>query len=140
MTITKDLLKALRADCNAALAEVAKKHGVILQVGNASFSGETATFKLEVAKTDGATQGESIIVIKARDDWATYAPIFGMEAEWLGQSFRRSGSTYKILGVMPKRSKYPILVSKDGKEILMQDIDVKQGMTLARVAPVAAGR
>lgn len=48
MQIDKNLLTALRADINAALAAVGEKHNVQLLTGNARYSSDNATFKLEV--------------------------------------------------------------------------------------------
>lgn len=45
-------LKILRAQIDAALASVAKNHGIKINAGNATFSGATATFKLEFAAAD----------------------------------------------------------------------------------------
>ena len=119
--ITRDLLKALRADINAALVAAAEKHGLILQVGNASFSADAATFKLGVAiKHDGAPAGQSVSQAKAIADWNALHGLYDMKKEWLGVSFPYAGKQVKIIGLMPNRRKFPILVSTNaGRDSLL---------------------
>lgn len=50
----KNEISQLRADINAALAEVAKKHGLSkLQAGNAKYTADSCTFALEAIKEGG---------------------------------------------------------------------------------------
>ena len=54
-TITPEFLQILRADMNQALAFVAQKHGISLQVGRASYTAKEATFKLVAMAEEGKT-------------------------------------------------------------------------------------
>lgn len=132
--VTRDLLRVLRDELNAAIAPIAAKHGVALQVGNASFTPTTATFKLEVGILDGAPEGASTQVIKAQADWKRLARSFGLDPAWLGKSFSYAGVTATILGLMPKRTKYPILVDKAGKHFLLPIESVRALMRQGELA------
>src|SRR3982751_3226095 len=109
--ITKELLKALRADIDTALKAVGEKHGVLLRAGNCSFTEVSATFKLEA--TAGATSAADAATLKAAADWKKNAVYFDLNPLWLGKSFTVGGKTYEILGLMPKRQKFPVLVKDE---------------------------
>ncbi len=63
----KPTLKALRADIDAALTAVGAKHGISLTAGNARFTGDNATFKLECAllNSDGVAESKEMVALKA---------------------------------------------------------------------------
>lgn len=105
-TITKPLLTTLRTEIDAALAELAAKHGVQIECGNASFTSTNATFKLAINTIgDG---GE--VVTKEAKDFGRYAGLVNnLKAEWLGESFTVRGETFKIIGYKPRSKKYPVL-------------------------------
>jgi hypothetical protein len=128
-TISKDFLRSIREQMNAALASVAEKNGVVIQVGNASFTPENANFKLTIATLpDGADPTASASELKAAADWKNQAVFFGLKVAWLGKTFTQLGSTCEIVGLMPKRRKYPVLVRKNGKLVLFTEDAVKAGM------------
>lgn len=57
MAITRDDLRDIRNDINAALASVAAKHGLrTLAAGNASFTGDAFTIKLDGIKEGGLSK------------------------------------------------------------------------------------
>lgn len=123
--ITKPFLQALRTDLEAAMAEVAKKHGIVLRVGNCSFTETTAKFALEVAALGEGEESGDVATLRARQDWKTnekyLTAMYGLKPEWLGQSFTYGGKTYTVLGLMPKRQKYPVYVrnESEGKNVLL---------------------
>lgn len=127
--ITPALLKAIRADADAALAAVAQKHGVVLRCGNGSYAETTAHLKLEIAL--GAAEGERPSHVKAREDWNKGAVLFGLQKEWLGKDMPRRGKpAVTIIGLMPKRQRFPVLVREEGgKEVLLTIEEVCHNMT-----------
>jgi hypothetical protein len=57
MAITRDQLRDIRQDLNAAMAAIAAKHGLgRLEATNASFAGDAFTFKLEGLKAGGLSK------------------------------------------------------------------------------------
>lgn len=133
-TITKPMLAALRTEMNAALAAVAQKHGIAINVGNCSFNESTATFKVLVAA--GAEGGESAEHVKARADFKAYAMMFGLDPDWIGASFKSNGTTYTIVGLHPNKRKQPVVVTKDGApgRFVMSAEDVSLRMSRQQAA------
>ena len=118
--ITRDLLKTLRIDINAALVEVAKKHKLAIGAGNASFTASSATFKLNLVNLTGDADTVSscdVRHIKAEHDFKAQAVFYGLQASDLSRSFEYFGSTYVVKGLLPRGQKYPILCEKNGKLI-----------------------
>jgi hypothetical protein len=119
MELSKEILKVLRADINAALVAVGKRHGVSIAAGNCSFGPLTASFKLEVGVLDGAPEGASPKEIKARADFTRYCGLFDLKPEWLDKEFTYGGDTCTVVGLMPNRSKFPVLVKRGDKRVLL---------------------
>ena len=109
----KSNLSGLRTDINAALAEVMKKHGISIEIGNISFSGEQFTTKL-TAKTGSSTTEES-----AKNEWEKYATVYGMKPEWFGKKVFISGSNHTITKLLPSKRKNIVqITSADGKKYI----------------------
>lgn len=118
-TIDRDLLRAVKEDLAEALAEVGQKHGLLLQFNGGKFSDASATLKLDIAVATGK-KGENTMSVKAAEDWKKYAEMFGMKPAWLGKKVMHAGEAHTILGLMPKRRKFPVLVRKpSGKQLLL---------------------
>jgi hypothetical protein len=85
VAIDKDFIRTFRAEINAALAELAKKHGVVIKAGNATFDpGGSATYKLEVSAVseDGHVR---------TPEWLRFenmAGMLGLNVEFLGKRIR----------------------------------------------------
>lgn len=129
-TITRDTLKALRPQIQAALNLIDNNFGLKIELGNATFNESIATFKLIVAAPTGdAPAGESAQVLKAAHDFTKMIwQYHGMKKEDLGRSFKYMGSTYKIKGLMPRRTKFPILCEKNGKMVLLPEMVVSAAL------------
>lgn len=101
-TISRDLLRALRADIDAALASVGAKHGVPLSTGNASFTTDSATIKLMVATTpEGGACGLKASHLKAAADMVKFHKLYGAEPAWMGRQFAQRSSTFTVVGLPP---------------------------------------
>lgn len=63
-----------------------------------------------------------------KDQFALFAPTFGLVANDFGRQFRFQKNLYKIVGCSPKSFKYPILGARvpDGKTFKFQAVDVIQ--------------
>lgn len=140
--ITPLLLKAMRPEIDKALAEVGKRFGVSFKAGGSKYdrSGALGEFKLELAvpTDDGETDPA---VVRAISDWNAYASaLFNLEPGWLGKTVNHAGKPHKILGLLPNRAKFPVLVSDPtGKHLLLTAEGVSRLMRLADgVAKVAA--
>jgi hypothetical protein len=102
MTIThldKTTLRFIREQINDALA--GSIEGLELRAGNCSYSGNIATFKLEV-KIEGADS-------KEMQDLRRYADMYDIDLE-------KTHPVYTLVGYLPRSSKYPFLVKKAGAD------------------------
>lgn len=116
--ITRPFLRDARDEIEAALSEFAEKYGIAVSVGNASFTpgpGGYATFKLELATKTPA--GE--VNTKQAADFNLYCYRYGLKPEHLNREISFAGRDYKIIGLMPKSSRYPLLAERvdDGKHV-----------------------
>lgn len=119
--ITRSLLTILRPEINEALAAIAKKHGIAIEVGQGTYgTGESGHFKLELAaKREGMKEGATATQLKAAADWEKLHSLFDLPKDGVGKTIQYGGKAATILGLMPKRSKFPVLVMKEGKEVLL---------------------
>jgi len=115
--IDRNLLTALRKDIDAALASVAKKHGVTLETGSARFAETYATFKLNVALVGKGGMAAS----KAAETFKLMASLWSMKASDLNKPvvlpWGNTGDTYDFVIVGARRKSAAAILCKgdDGK-------------------------
>lgn len=105
--LTKESLKTLRADMDAALASVGAKHGVRFRLGSCTFWPTTAKFKLELA-----TVGDNgVVVDKDMETLRRYTDILGLSMKDLEKTFKLwDGRSYKLAGYVPRRYSRPFVL------------------------------
>ena len=117
MAFTKEKIRAIRADLDAALNDVGLKHGCAFTLGSIRFS--ASEFRGRLTAMDGAADGMDAQYLKYAADFKRYVLFYHLlTADDLGAEFRVNGVTYKIVGAAPKRKKYPIVaeaIKTDGK-------------------------
>jgi hypothetical protein len=117
----KTNLNSLRSDIDAALAEVAQKYGISIKAGNATYTGETATFKLNLGVIDGDGVAADPMIAAFKNN----AKYCGLEASDLGRSFVLNGRSYTIHGLNLKARNRPIIArGSDGKLYSFEDTAV----------------
>lgn len=126
--ITRPLLRTLHAEFTEALEAVAKRHGVGIQLGNASFTSQNATFKVQVAVTGKGGVADT----REAQDFRIFASSYGLSADDLGQTFPYGGKEYTIVGLSRKSTKYPILCKRDGENVRLPVESVIGGLTIKR--------
>lgn len=110
-SFTRDACKLLRDEIDAALQAVAKKHGITLKVGNASFDANQINFKL-----NAMTLGEGgEVVTPEKKAFIADAHFYGFKAEDLGRTFMSNGKTFTIAGLKHANRKMPIIATSEGK-------------------------
>jgi len=111
--IDRQVCKDLRAAIAEALASVEAEFGVAISLGNATFTRERVTFKVEAATVDENGDANT----KEAADFKLHALEYGLQPHDLGRSFDSLGTTFTIVGLKPRSKKYPILArsAKDGK-------------------------
>jgi hypothetical protein len=127
-TIDKVLLQKLRTEMDAAMQAVAKANGVLIKTGSCSYRPASATFKVEVVaigddveNSDNLTNKDAT-TLKAASDWKARAILYGLDAAWLGQKAKTPQGEFEVVGLMPRRSKYPVLVkTASGLKLMTTD-------------------
>lgn len=79
------------------------------QVGNAVFSNNTVTFKVELATI--AENGE--VLDKATESFKLLAEMNGLKPDDLGKSFKHNEHTFTVCGFNPKSVKYPVIAKRE---------------------------
>lgn len=120
MTIDTTTLQAFRKDFEQAVKDLEAKYEIKLKLGNISYTSEKFSCKLEAVSIEEGQEGKSVTLIQAEKDWNSYCGLYDLDKEMLGKTIKVKGDPYKILGLMPKRRKFPILVEdKKGNQVLL---------------------
>lgn len=116
MTITKSTMKTLRAEIDAAVAEVAKRHGLHIKCGNGRFDSSNASFKLEI----NAIEGGAIVTKEL-------AALREIKPEMENHEFTFTGVRYKVVGFRVNAPKKPYVVQRldNGKTFVCARLDVE---------------
>lgn len=111
--LTAATCKAMRPEIEKALADVASKFGVKVEVGKMTYDpGVFLKVAVEFVKVDES--GDSAKAVK---EWNMFAPIYGLAGVPFGWTFTTHQGTFQICGVAPRASKFPVRVKNvaDGK-------------------------
>jgi hypothetical protein len=112
-SITKAFIRDLRIDIDNALAEVATKHGISLTAGNASFTDNTATIKLNVALLVGGR-----VATKEQETLKLYQKILGISDEQMTAVFTLGGKRFVLDGYKTTRTSKPYVIRENGTDRL----------------------
>lgn len=105
-------LKLLRSEIDVALKSLGDKYGIAFQAGNASFTYNNATFKLE-CNTIGVG-GE--VIDKDMAEFKSYGSMYGLKDTDLGRLINYNGNIYTVKGLRSSSKKFPIIAKRqDGK-------------------------
>lgn len=106
-------LKTVRADIDAALAAVAKKHGIKLSIGGITYDPDGTNFRTTLSAVTEAAAGGADVAgnVKWQSAFIKYAALFGMKKEDLGKKVKIGRETYTIVGARPKAN-MPIVLQK----------------------------
>ena len=104
-SLDRSSVRMIADDIEIALAKVAKRYGVKIEVGNSSFSSTNCTTKINISTV--AKNGT--VMTKEATDFNHYAHSFGIKGYMLGDTFEFRYETYKITGLKPRSRKYPLL-------------------------------
>lgn len=112
MSFDRDAVRLLRIQLQLKLDELSKALDFDIRLGSARFSQTNVTFKLEVSKVgnDGVAENRAVT------DFKRLASSYGLKAEDLHKEFTMMGKQYRIVGLMPRRHAYPLLIEHNGKQ------------------------
>lgn len=101
----KTKLRALRVELNTALAEVATKHGIAINLGNMTY--DPSEVRVKMTMTAGSANGSTPV---QSDDLAILSEMHGLPDNLLGRQVRLGNTIYTIRGGKMSRRKYPFTV------------------------------
>lgn len=114
---TKQNLATIRKDIDAALAEVAAKHGISLGIGNISFRDDSFSTKLTAMVKSSDDAFDSTMSAKEMTwakDFKMYASLYGMKAEDLGKKVTIGANEYVIVGARPRAKQNIVMRNPNG--------------------------
>lgn len=119
-TITLAGIETIRSELDALLAKYNKEnaHGLIVSLGNGSYTDKSVTFKTTAAvKMEGIPDG--VDLTKQALDFLKYAKLLGLKESDLGRKFNVKGVEFMLCGYKPRSSKLPFVAKKtDGEEFV----------------------
>src|SRR5271157_1557244 len=121
----KTNLTALRNDFDAAIKQVAAKHGIVIRLKTLRYDSVKANGNVEFIATGGANnadpQAAQLAIYKA--DFQRYASVFGLKPEQWGATIKSGAESYKLVGLKPKAPKRPVLAQsmRDGKIYILTE-------------------
>lgn len=103
----KPALRKFREDFDKAIAAFAKKNGVAMRLGGASYNESEVTYKLEVCiASDGDMSAKEALGRKSLD---LEGAMFGLTEKDYGRTFTNwDGDKYRLVGIKSSRPKYPV--------------------------------
>lgn len=103
--MNREKCRKLREDLNELLKYFSEETGMqVSLVGNSTYNGTSATFKLECAEKD--ENGEACIL--EATTFKNRAHEYGLEADMLNKKVALNGKVFEIKGLVPRRRRYPI--------------------------------
>lgn len=146
--IDKNLLRVVRIELDRAMAEIGRKHDLLIKCGSGRFTDLSATLKVDIAWAEfGADLSKPMTSpkeAKYRAAWPRYADSLNMPIEWLDCEFTSHDSErYTIIGITPTRPKFPVATkrARDGAIVFHTPRGVITAMAVQKVAikPKARG-
>ena len=101
---TRATVREISSDIVTALAAVEEKHGVKIDRGNASFTGNNFSLKIKVA----AISEDGDVLTKEAQDYDLYADAHDLPKR--NTVLNVHGRRLKMVGFKPRSTKFPVLV------------------------------
>ena len=100
----KSTCRQLAEELKIALQAVAKKHGLTLETAGGRFTPIEYTGKLKWTVGD-----KSVVAARAKEQWDEGCRILGLKPSDFGREVHSRGQIWRVCGLNPRRSRYPIL-------------------------------
>jgi hypothetical protein len=123
--IEKADLANLRKDLDIILKQFADKNGLVFdKIGSISYDSSMFQTKIQFVAKTGNTTGKSIDEI----NYNKHCRMFNLKPEWLGKAVKVDGKSAKIVGLVPSKRKYPVIVevNNTGRQYCMSTYDVRR--------------
>ena len=111
--MTRPFLRAARVEMEAELKDFGEKYGLTISIGDARFTKGNAAFKVQLATTGS----DGTVNTQEAENFKLNAHQFGLKPEHLNAEITYLGRKYKLVGLSPKSTKFPLIVERipDGK-------------------------
>lgn len=121
-------IELVRGEIEAALKSVGQKLNVNFTVGSITYSSMTSTARARLNFAANAPDGS--VINQAREDWNRYAKTYGLQPEWLDQTFYHEFEELKIVGLYPHRRRLSValLRLRDNSPRIASPDFVSEGM------------
>lgn len=107
-SITKQTIKSQFRPClKKALEHAAKELGVDIDVGSASYSATSCTFKVSLNLIK-----DGVIQRPERSNYETYAAMSGLPSDGLDKEILLDGERYTVEGLKTNARKRPVIISR----------------------------
>ncbi len=112
---SKEICRQMAVEMEQALKSIGEKYGVAITPAGGTFSSTEWTTKFKV--TCSGEQGEW----NAKVDFSRLCAVYGLSPDDFGKEVTYGFKRYRIVGIRPRRSVYPILLEDTitRKSILM---------------------
>ncbi len=119
------ILALMRIQIGKQLADFCETAGISVTIGKITYNPTFMKVDLQFAIVEGG-----VAMTEERDDYSRLCLMYGLKAEWLDEVFNMGGHSYQIVGLIPRRPKYPVLVleTDTGKRKVYTAESVKRGM------------
>lgn len=108
--ITKKQMIDMRPDIENALKIVCEKYNVTFSLGSGSYGDDTFSYKLNGASLDPEEPMD--IQTPASIEFKKQAGKYGLSPDLLWEIVNINGKPHRIVGLLPKSTKYPILTMR----------------------------
>ena len=123
----RDKCRMIRDVLNEELQACAEKLGLVISIGNATYTDTNVTFKVECAEISE----DGTVMNKEASDFKSGAYLYGLEPEDFGREFESNGKVFKIVGLKARSRKYPVIGEDvQGKRFKFPETVVKRGFQL----------
>lgn len=104
----KQVAVDIREDIKKALSAIEKKYGVVLSTQSARYSLSSYKIQLQFDLSE-MYEGKPVSTAE-KDTFVLYAKQYGLLPDDYGKEVIMQGAVYRIVGIYPKRPKFPITV------------------------------
>lgn len=132
----RPIVKNLRTELDELLKTFGEKHGIIVQMGNARFTANSVNWKMTMVALNsvGADDNQSLEAVQ----FLSNCTIYGLEKSDLNSKIILRGQPNKIVGLNPRRHKYPVICeNNNGTRYVYSIQEIKQALLAKKMA--AAG-
>jgi len=111
MALTRDTVKDIRSDVEAALRQIAQKHNIDFNLGRITFSNTSVSCKVSgVVRVTGVAGVQAVAPSADMNNLLMYLKRTGKQVDLTKTYHFANLGLCNVIGYVPRRPKYPIIV------------------------------